>query len=169
MTRARRTGLGFLLLHRQSPPKPNRSKASLLTMGQRHQAFLVARVVVGPDEPAEYRCVAAVHHQWCYGSLPLRAVYRFYQIAKQNVNAALLREDLRMYAYRSATNPEFPCQYAALLLQTAWGVGLDDKYISSTSPIHVNEGCWYHGVLIISYGLVCDSTEAIYILISRQR
>ncbi|KAH6915124.1 hypothetical protein BKA70DRAFT_1258059 [Coprinopsis sp. MPI-PUGE-AT-0042] len=116
-------------------------------MGQRHQAFLIARVIPRQGETeAKYRCVAALHHQWCYAHLPLKAAYRFYQRARQPENAALLREDLLQYPKRAGQKQTAaePCPYASFLLQTAFSVDMDDsgngQYISFATPLSARMG-----------------------------
>ncbi|KAK7440634.1 hypothetical protein VKT23_016982 [Stygiomarasmius scandens] len=66
-------------------------------MGQRHQVFLIARLVPhgSTDGKAYYRCVVARHHQWCYGTLPLAATYRFVTLLKNPNNAEIIRDELR--------------------------------------------------------------------------
>ena len=91
-------------------------------MGQRHQAFLIARVHASRIDPTQlkYRCVAAIHHQWCYAKLPLRAAHLFERLANQKDNAALLLDDLKQYAERNDSNPAHPCPYAEWLLFNAF-------------------------------------------------
>ena len=96
-------------------------------MGQRHQVFLIARVNSKAHEktPAKichYRCIAAFHHQWCYGRLPLKAARRFLTLAKQKDNAQIIREELRNFD--NATSLHVPCPYSLFLLATAWTVDL---------------------------------------------
>ncbi|KAH6903234.1 hypothetical protein BKA70DRAFT_1566863 [Coprinopsis sp. MPI-PUGE-AT-0042] len=44
-------------------------------MGRRHQAYLIARVTPKSGESTTaYRCVAAVHHQYCYREFTLQAI-----------------------------------------------------------------------------------------------
>ncbi|EKM59040.1 uncharacterized protein PHACADRAFT_25167 [Phanerochaete carnosa HHB-10118-sp] len=64
-------------------------------MGQRHQAFIVAKVKPHGSSTASYRCIAAYHSQWCYGTLPVRATYRVLSAVKQPENAEVIREELR--------------------------------------------------------------------------
>ena len=63
-------------------------------MGQRHQAFLIARVrpIQGPPS---YRCVGAFHHQSCQDKAPLRATRRFIRLLQRSENAAVVRGELR--------------------------------------------------------------------------
>ena len=99
-------------------------------MGQRHQAFLVARIVPHGETKPRYRCVGAYHHQWCYGTLPLRAVRRFLTLVKQKKNAEIIREELRaidgQYG-RFEQEPDIvaiPCPFATSLLGISWTVDL---------------------------------------------
>ncbi|CDO75624.1 hypothetical protein BN946_scf184840.g7 [Trametes cinnabarina] len=112
-------------------------------MGQRHQAFLIARVGVGN----RHRCVAALHHQWCYGTLPLRAARRFVTLVKQKDNAAVVRGELRALDnvkdgddFESPT----PCPYSRFLLWTAFSVDLETapKYTSACIPLDARIGCF---------------------------
>ena len=96
-------------------------------MGRTHQAFLIARVNSKAHEKTPtkihyYRCIAAFHHQWCYGRLPLKAARRFLTLAKQKDNAQIIREELR--DFDNATSLHVPCPYSLFLLVTAWTVNL---------------------------------------------
>ncbi|KAG6811058.1 hypothetical protein H0H92_009147 [Tricholoma furcatifolium] len=64
-------------------------------MGQRHQAFLIAKIVPRGETAAKYRCVVANHHQWCYGRGPLQAARRFLTLVKKQEHAQIIREELR--------------------------------------------------------------------------
>lgn len=110
-------------------------------MGQRHQVFIIARVRPKDGKP-RYRCVAAMHHQWCYGRLPLRAAHRFISLAKQTVNSTLISLDLLAIQgqWSSDEIPTHgvplslaPCAYISYLLHTAWNVDLEDPYLPYTS------------------------------------
>ncbi|KAE9405044.1 hypothetical protein BT96DRAFT_753158, partial [Gymnopus androsaceus JB14] len=64
--------------------------------GQRHQAFLIARIVPhgSTDGKAYYRCIGAYHHQWSVkNSEPVAD--RFLTLLKQPVNAAIVREEVK--------------------------------------------------------------------------
>ena len=68
-------------------------------MGQRHQAFVIARVRPHSADsstgtPPKYHCIAALHHQWCYGRLALQAAYRFITKAMQMNNAQIIRAEI---------------------------------------------------------------------------
>ncbi|KAH6903233.1 hypothetical protein BKA70DRAFT_1301980 [Coprinopsis sp. MPI-PUGE-AT-0042] len=113
-------------------------------MGQRHQVYLVARVTPKPGETATaYRCVAAVHHQWCYRTAPLRGVHKFERLVKQAEASLLIREELRKYPQRSGINPEHPCPYAEWVLQNAFSsIDIDDgesRHVDCASILKVGE------------------------------
>ncbi|KAI0722013.1 hypothetical protein C8T65DRAFT_629987 [Cerioporus squamosus] len=112
-------------------------------MGQRHQAFLIARVRphgTPPDHPGNRRCIAALHHQWCYGTLPLRAMRRLVTLISQPDNAAIVRAELR------AIQGKFDgtCPFIATLLLSAWTVDLEEDsfYASSGRLLSAYMGCW---------------------------
>ena len=103
-------------------------------MGQRHQAFLIARVIPYGETKPQYRCIAAYHHQWCYGSLPLAATRRFLTLVKQKENAEIVREEVRAidgkYGTYEDNDPEIPgvpCPFAVALLGMSWNVDLSDS------------------------------------------
>jgi hypothetical protein len=111
-------------------------------MGQRHQAFVIARVIRHKETQPKYRCIAAVHHQWCYGRLPLRATRRLLTLVKQKDNAEIIRSEIRsidgMYGAgnQQPKVPKIPCPYTAFLLATAWTTDLEnpeDIYTSGTT------------------------------------
>ncbi|KAJ2926097.1 hypothetical protein H1R20_g10998, partial [Candolleomyces eurysporus] len=93
-------------------------------MGQRHQIFVVARVSVAPGKPRQYRCIAALHHQWCYGKLPLYAINSFKRLARVPENAALIEEELATYHERKKFLPGRPCPYTSYLTESAFSVDL---------------------------------------------
>lgn len=93
-------------------------------MGQPHQLFLVARVRKTPGGPENYRCVAAFHHQWCYGKLPLRCVNRFKHLARVEGNAALIRRDLDRYHEGVKHNSDTPCPYISFLAGSAFSTSV---------------------------------------------
>ncbi|RXW21620.1 hypothetical protein EST38_g4245 [Candolleomyces aberdarensis] len=93
-------------------------------MGQRHQIFVVARVCIAPGKPRQYRCIAALHHQWCYGKLPLRGVNSFKRLARVPENVAIINEELMTYHDRKEELPQSPCPYTSLLAESAFSVDL---------------------------------------------
>ncbi|KAF9055220.1 hypothetical protein BDZ89DRAFT_975541, partial [Hymenopellis radicata] len=111
-------------------------------MGQRHQAFLIAKVVPHGATQAYYRCIAAVHHQWCYGRLPIDATRRLVLLLKQKDNAEIVRHEVASiqgkYGRFGQTPliPKAPCPYSAFLLAQAWTIDLQDPkepYFSGVS------------------------------------
>ncbi|KIM35252.1 hypothetical protein M413DRAFT_32608 [Hebeloma cylindrosporum] len=117
-------------------------------MGQRHQAFIIARVVPSgsPPKGAYYRCVGALHHQWCYGRLPLKAATRFMTLIKQEDNALIIREELRAMdgLYRLyGPIPDVPCPFTYFLFESAWSTDLskeEDSYNSNVMTLKAGEG-----------------------------
>lgn len=113
-------------------------------MGQRHQIFVVARVCVAPGKPRQYRCIAAIHHQWCYGKLPLYAVNSFKHLSRVPDNATLIEEELATYHERIENSPEHPCPYTGYLAESAFSVDLvrdGGPYVtSSVSTLGANMG-----------------------------
>ncbi|KAJ7047474.1 hypothetical protein C8F04DRAFT_9306 [Mycena alexandri] len=110
-------------------------------MGQRHQAFLIARVAAhnATATAARYRCVGAYHHQWCYGRLPLMAARRFLTLVKQKDNAEIIREQLRTIQGKYGIGeteprmPAVPCPYPTFLLASAFCLDLEAGYASGVS------------------------------------
>lgn len=130
-------------------------------MGQRHQAFLIARVRPKHGEPA-YRCIAACHHQFCAGVLPLRAVYHFLRLITQSENAAIVRTELHEIDGKYGRSrqdggrmPQVPCPYSVSLLATAWTTNLDpsigspqyDGFTLRHAVLDATMGCWGGGKL----------------------
>lgn len=100
-------------------------------MGQRHQVFIIARIRTAQGE-TYYRCVGALHHQWCYGTLPLFAASRFLILIKQKDNTAVVREELRLIQGRYGRwkelpeIPHVPLPYTAFLLASSWTTDYED-------------------------------------------
>ncbi|KAE9402181.1 hypothetical protein BT96DRAFT_1017758 [Gymnopus androsaceus JB14] len=102
-------------------------------MGQRHQAFIVARVVPhgSTDGKAYYRCLGAWHHQWCYGSLPLQ-----------------VKSVQGKYGCHGETPdiPKVPCPYSVFLLASAFNFDLEENYTSGglfeQGLLPAGMGCW---------------------------
>jgi len=123
-------------------------------MGQRHQVFLIARVnsKAHGETPAEtrYRCIAALHHQWCYGRLPLKAARRFLTLAKQTDNAQIIREELQNFD--NTTSSKIPCPYSLFLLTSAWTVNLTpgEEYNSSAFILSAEMGSSDGGLSLLS-------------------
>ncbi|KAI0364965.1 hypothetical protein BV20DRAFT_955257 [Pilatotrama ljubarskyi] len=126
-------------------------------MGQRLQVFVVARISIRTGV-SRYKCVAAYHHQWCFGTLPLRALHRFFTLVRQRENAAVVRDELCLVDQKSlglvslkpAVNedPAVPCPYLASLLAISWSTDLDvhQSYIGGNSLynglLDVRDDCW---------------------------
>lgn len=131
-------------------------------MGQRHQAFLIARVKPHGSNEARYRCVAAYHHQWCYGTLPIRAARRFLDAARQPENKEIIQEELRNLDGKYGVHqqepaiPAVPCPFTARLLGDSWDCDLSDKssYLSGTTFEHTildaGMGSWDGGKYTMS-------------------
>ncbi|TEB08864.1 hypothetical protein FA13DRAFT_1588833, partial [Coprinellus micaceus] len=90
-----------------------------------HQLFLVTRVRAVPGEPEKHRCIAAFHHRWCYGKLPLLCVTRLKHLAATKANAALIRRDLDRYRDGVKKSRKIPCPYTSFLAGTAFSVDID--------------------------------------------
>ena len=128
-------------------------------MGQRHQAFLIARVRphgARPGDPGQRRCIAALYHQWCYGTLPLLAMRRLITLVSHPENAAVLRAEIRTidgqcgHGDEQPQIPDIPCPYAASLLASAWTTDLEagrEIYVSGwTLDYHIaSMSCWDGG------------------------
>jgi hypothetical protein len=128
-------------------------------MGQRHQAFLIARVKPHGSNEAKYRCVAAYHHQWCYETLPLSAARRLLSVAKQPENAEIIREELHSIDGKYGGHkekpdiPAVPCPFTARLLGDSWDCDFSEfTYISGVSfenaILHAGMGSWDGGMSI---------------------
>lgn len=145
-----------------------------IIMGQRHQAFIIARVVAHGDTKAYYRCLGAIHHQWyatetilplvlmipacrCYGLLPLRAVDRFLTLAKNPINAVIIREEIKSVQGQYGRNaepkiPDVPLPYSIFLLSSAFNCDFEESYISGGPFEHgllsARMGCWDGGLYL---------------------
>ncbi|KAK7035561.1 hypothetical protein VNI00_011854 [Paramarasmius palmivorus] len=104
-------------------------------MGRRHQVFLIARLIPassGKQTQARYRCIAGLHHQWCYGYLPISATRRFFNLLKNPDNAEIVRDEIRRahgrYG-RQGQDPEIPDMafpYIQMLLTQAFYLDIND-------------------------------------------
>ncbi|KAK7031162.1 hypothetical protein VNI00_013577 [Paramarasmius palmivorus] len=130
-------------------------------MGQRHQAFLIVRLTPasseGEQSKAYYRCVCAIHHQWCYGRLPLSATRRFLNLLKNPENAEIVRDEIRRahgkYG-RQGTEPAIPAlafPYTQFLFVQAFNMDIDNPYYAYASGVgferallNPNVGCCDH-------------------------
>ncbi|KAI0628358.1 hypothetical protein C8Q77DRAFT_1068144 [Trametes polyzona] len=119
-------------------------------MGQRHQAWLIARLKGRGDTEPRYRCIGGIHDQWCYGSLPLKAVIRMTALLKQELNAQIVEEELSRYTSKNESQLDEPCPYTTFLLNLAFNADLDRNslggcYMSNGGPGNVlpaTWGCW---------------------------
>ncbi|GLB42883.1 hypothetical protein LshimejAT787_1203320 [Lyophyllum shimeji] len=149
-------------------------------MGQRHQVFLIARVVPHGETKAYYRCVAALHHQWCYGRLPLHATRRMLSLIKKEDNAEIIREELRLLNEKygrwrqKPLLPDVPCPYTSFLLATSWNLDFSDPldpYVSGVSLYHAqldadmgsSEGDNNDGITVID---ITDPEDPAYCFVS---
>ena len=119
--------------------------SSASAMGQSHHIYLIARVTPHgkPLGETRYRCIAALHHQWCYGRLPPRATTRFITLIKQKENAEIIREEINnihgLYGiYKTPPKlPEVPCPFTHFLMHSAWTSDLNDpkEFYSSRGAV----------------------------------
>jgi hypothetical protein len=115
-------------------------------MGQRHQAFVIARARPYSSSVAKYRCIAAFHHQWCYGRLPLHATHRFITQAKNKFNAEIIRSEIAAIQGKfgrwreEPALPAIPCPFTAFLLATNWSVDLEDPKAPYASGVSFSNG-----------------------------
>ncbi|KAG6890184.1 hypothetical protein C0995_010889 [Termitomyces sp. Mi166 len=117
-------------------------------MGQRHQAFLIAEIVPHGKTDAKYRCVAAMHHQWCYGSLPLRATRRLLTLLKKPEHEKIILQELRALdgkygRWRAPPKtPQVPCPFSSFLMVSSFNIDLSinseeqEPYVSGVSIEH---------------------------------
>ncbi|KAJ3504997.1 hypothetical protein NLJ89_g7647 [Agrocybe chaxingu] len=98
-------------------------------MGEKHQVFLIARIVPdGKPSEARYCCIAALHHQWTYGCLALKAVARFIALVKQKDNLEIIHDEIRsvneLYGSLEPQQklPRVLCPYLQFLACVAWCV-----------------------------------------------
>jgi hypothetical protein len=101
-------------------------------MGQRHQAFAIARILPYLATTPKYRCIAAFHDQICYGRQPLRATHRFIDQVKRKNNAQIISSEIAVIQGKfgrwgiAPALPKIPCPFTAFLLATNWSVDLED-------------------------------------------
>jgi hypothetical protein len=125
-------------------------------MGQRHQAFVIARLRARGSSDAKYRCIAVIHHQWCYGRLPLRAAHRMLELVRQPDNAQIVRLEVAaahdQYGLPDdlPEMPDAPCPFVLLLLRQAFSVDLTPGsiYASNTSAEPAGMSCYGGGTHI---------------------
>ncbi|SJL09184.1 uncharacterized protein ARMOST_12560 [Armillaria ostoyae] len=93
-------------------------------MGQRSQTFAIAKVVPYGETKAYYRCVAAWHHQWCYGILPLLAARRLLTLLEQRENAEIVLDELRRL------QGQYGRQESQDIPWSAWNVDINNPFKS---------------------------------------
>ncbi|KAL1746544.1 hypothetical protein HDZ31DRAFT_62099 [Schizophyllum fasciatum] len=128
-------------------------------MGQRHQAWIIAKVVPHGGGRARYRCIGGLHHQWCYGTLPIKAVLRMATLLGQKSNAQIVKEELRSiegkygpYMAETPNIPDVPCPYTAFLLYLAFTVDMDPASLSGLylhpsskgNALSATSDCWFY-------------------------
>jgi hypothetical protein len=85
-----------------------------------------------------------VHHQWCYGRLPLLATHRFITQVKQKNTAEIIRAEIASIQGKfgrwgdEPELPRLPCPFTAFLLATNWAVDLEDPDQTYSSGISFN-------------------------------
>ncbi|KAG6882761.1 hypothetical protein C0992_010735, partial [Termitomyces sp. T32_za158] len=73
-----------------------------------------------------------MHHQWCYGVLPLRATKRLFTLLRKPENAAFVIEELRALDGKygrpgeSPLMPAIPCPISSFLMLSAFNFALAD-------------------------------------------
>ncbi|TFK70018.1 hypothetical protein BDN72DRAFT_959143 [Pluteus cervinus] len=134
-------------------------------MGQRHQAYIIARVIPYGSNKPNYRCIGAIHHQWCYGSLPLKAALRFMALIKPKENAEVIEQEVKALNGKYGSHlrqppamPSVPCPFTSFLMTSAWSIDLapaqgKDAYLSHSSDedasMQMLEGDNNDGVTVI--------------------
>jgi len=130
--------------------------------------------------PPKYRCIAAFHHQWCYGLLPLDATHRFVTQVKQKNNVEIIRSEIAAIQGKfgrwkeEPAPPAIPCPFTTFLLATNWSVNLEESDVPYASGVSFNndvlpaymgsgEGDNNDGISVID---VTDPTEPSYCFVS---
>ncbi|TFK72813.1 hypothetical protein BDN72DRAFT_762823 [Pluteus cervinus] len=97
--------------------------------GNRHQAYLIAKIIPHGSNKPNYRCIGAIHHQWCNASRPLEAALRFMNLIKQTENAEIIKEEIKAlngkygsHSRKRPLIPSVPCPYTSFLMTSAWAV-----------------------------------------------
>ncbi|KAK7440622.1 hypothetical protein VKT23_016970 [Stygiomarasmius scandens] len=112
-------------------------------MGQRHQIFLIARLVPkgSATGQAYYRCIGVRHHQWCWEYYVPTALQRFLTLIKNPNNAEIIRDEIRraqgVYPRQGDDTPVplMPCPYTLMLLSMAWDMDLHSPEIAYSSGL----------------------------------
>lgn len=119
--------------HRASASRYNRSSRCMTPLLQAshpmgHNVFLIAQVKARGSQDPAYRCVGGYHKHDCYGSLPLRALLRFFTLLRQSDNADIIREEIHaldgQYGQpgEDPKSPNVPCRFLSTVLGSAWDV-----------------------------------------------
>ncbi|VDC07179.1 unnamed protein product [Peniophora sp. CBMAI 1063] len=111
-------------------------------MGQHHHIYVIALVRRKDETTGQRRCIAAYHHQWCYGLTALLCLSRFLRLASQPDNALMIRREITRVQGRwgempveAAAEGYVPCPFTAYLMQLSWNVNLNDVpvYVAGTT------------------------------------
>ncbi|KAG6823073.1 hypothetical protein H0H92_011490, partial [Tricholoma furcatifolium] len=147
-------------------------------MGQRHQAFLIAKIVPRGETTAKYRCVVANHHEWCFGMMPLRATRRFLTLLKKPEHAQIIREELRALDGKygrwrqEPPVPAIAAPFSWFLLTTSFNVNFnpsDNDPIPSNAHLNLNanmgsaEGGDNNGITVID---ITEPTNPAYCFVN---
>ncbi|KAI0327935.1 hypothetical protein GY45DRAFT_1074891 [Cubamyces sp. BRFM 1775] len=135
-------------------------------MGERFQVYLIARGPARTPKRLSYQCIGAYHHQWCFETMPLRALHRFFTLLQQDENAAVVRDELRLQARAPGDvkpplyNPAVPCPYTLSLLSISWTTDLEQQtFLSSNSftagLMDAREPCWAKARQIMNDEGIC--------------
>ncbi|KAG6823044.1 hypothetical protein H0H92_011600, partial [Tricholoma furcatifolium] len=150
-------------------------------MGQRHQAFLIAKIVPRGETTAKYRCVVANHHEWCFGMMPLRATRRFLTLLKKPEHAQIIREELRALDGKygrwrqEPPVPAIAAPFSWFLLTTSFNVNFnpsDNDPIPSNAHLNLNanmgsaEGGDNNGITVID---ITEPTNPAYCFVNGAR
>ena len=128
----------------------------IVNMGERFQVYLIARSQARTPQRFRYQCIGAYHHQWCFETMPLRALHRFFTLLRQDENVVVVRDELRLLARTLEDvkpplyNPAVPCPYTLSLLAISWTTDLEHQtFLSSNSftagLMDAREPCWEKG------------------------
>ncbi|KAH8795973.1 hypothetical protein DL96DRAFT_1722516 [Flagelloscypha sp. PMI_526] len=140
-------------------------------MGQRHQAYLIARVVAHDATKATYRCVSAWHNQWCYGRFPPRGVRRFIDLASNRNNAEIILEELknidRKYGVVGPLQPripKIPLPFTTFLFGCAFDVDLNALNSIYASGHHFLNSTLDAAMNPSQGGILIDNNEGITVI-----
>ncbi|KAL1714793.1 hypothetical protein EV715DRAFT_208770 [Schizophyllum commune] len=141
-------------------------------MGQRLQAFLIAKVVPHGGGRARYRCIAAPHYQKCACPIHIRSVCRLLTLLRQPGNARIVREELASiagkygpYMREETLAPRIPCPFAAYLLNVAFSCDVYEPYAAPGSfggVLDAKMSCWGDNNTGITVIDVTDPEDAAY-------